>query len=113
MNIDETITTCPGCGLPAHATETNDNGYHPECSVLASTDEQYYAALKQDYADRVLFASGGFGNLGRSFECRWCFEEATKFAKEGSFDSAIESQIDAFREAGVRWRRRDGSLVSE
>lgn len=58
MNTDETITTCPGCGLPAHATETNDNGYHPECSVLASTDPRQDSArrlaeLSAKYAKEV------------------------------------------------------------
>jgi hypothetical protein len=39
MNIDETITTCPGCGLPAHATETDDNGHHPgRCSTADETE---------------------------------------------------------------------------
>ena len=27
MDIDH----CPGCGLPGHATETDDDGYHPGC----------------------------------------------------------------------------------
>lgn len=22
---------CPGCGKPAHASETDDDGYHPGC----------------------------------------------------------------------------------
>lgn len=25
------IQTCPGCQSPAHATETDDENYHPEC----------------------------------------------------------------------------------
>ena len=25
------IDHCPGCGLPGHATETDDDGYHPGC----------------------------------------------------------------------------------
>ena len=27
MDIDH----CPGCGKPGHATETDDDGYHPGC----------------------------------------------------------------------------------
>lgn len=29
--MDMTIDTCPGCHLPAHASETDDDGYHPRC----------------------------------------------------------------------------------
>ena len=30
-DIESQIPKCPGCGLPGHATETDDDGYHPGC----------------------------------------------------------------------------------
>jgi hypothetical protein len=29
---ESTITRCGGCGLPAHASETDDSGRHPGCA---------------------------------------------------------------------------------
>lgn len=31
------ILLCPGCKLPAHASETDDGGYHPGCAAPALT----------------------------------------------------------------------------
>jgi hypothetical protein len=36
-----TLDTCPGCGEPAHASETNDAGYHPGCAPVSLSREEF------------------------------------------------------------------------
>lgn len=35
--METEIPTCPGCQRPAHATETDDDGYHPGCRPATNT----------------------------------------------------------------------------
>ncbi len=34
------VDRCTGCGKPAHASETDDDGYHPECRPASAVDLQ-------------------------------------------------------------------------
>lgn len=53
------IPRCPGCGLPAHASETDDNNYHPHCTATDAELE----ALRDDETAPGLIRGAARGAL--------------------------------------------------
>ncbi len=74
MDMQTTIETCPGCSKPAHASETDDAGYHPACTHIpngtlvtlpdGSTATAFYQSWDDTYRTAQVVTGGTRVDIG-------------------------------------------------
>lgn len=100
------IATCPGCKRPAHATESDDDGYHPECrpGQTAASLVRGGAVVEVRSTMRVRVEM----RPPRAGEVAWCvpvtFTPAQALA---DVIAAAESEVNTGTPHGYGWLTRD------
>jgi hypothetical protein len=96
---------CTGCGQPAHASETDDAGYHPRCAPSKHSTKKHLDNWLEDHGykhshARTRKTSHPYANSSRM-----------RHAKRVPFSTRKCYACDSREAVGVRDRRQEGGMI--